>query len=118
MSFVKEFTRLQKQAYKISAAHGFHDSDSDFLTDYGNAEVSQRLMLAVSELAEAQEAMRRGNPPDSHISQFTGLEAEMADAVIRLMDLAEVTGSRLAAAIVAKMAYNRKRPMRHGGKKF
>lgn len=126
MSFIREFKRVQKQMYKISADHGFHDwdyteahaqMDSKFDFRY-KAQISQRLMLTVSELSEALEAIRHDNPPDSHIPKFTGLEAELADAVIRIMDLAETTNSRLAEAIIAKAAYNNKRPKMHGGKKF
>jgi NTP pyrophosphatase (non-canonical NTP hydrolase) len=122
MSFIKEFKRVQKQMYKISADHGFHDQDympgDDYYTNEYMAQVSQRLMLTVSEISEALEALRHGNPPDSHIPKFTGFEAELADAAIRLMDLAEITKSRLAEAIIAKAAYNSKRPKMHGGKKF
>jgi NTP pyrophosphatase (non-canonical NTP hydrolase) len=126
VSFKTEFKRVQKQMYKISKEHGFHDDDytpeqaeydSNFSVRY-KAQVAQRLMLTVSELSEALEAMRHDNPPDSHISNFTGLEAELADAVIRIMDLAETTNSRLAEAIIAKAAYNANRPHKHGGKVF
>jgi len=119
MSFIQEFSRLQKKAFDISKAHGFHESDAKYSETRIKEQISQRLMLTVSELSEALEAIRHDNPPDSHIPKFTGLEAEMADAVIRLLDLAETTNSRLGAAIVAKMAYNHKRPMMNGGgKKF
>lgn len=117
MSFKTEFKRVQKQMYKISKDHGFHDNDLCNNVRF-NEQVAQRLMLTVSELSEALEAMRHGNPPDSHIPKFTGLEAELADAVIRIMDLAEITNSRLAEAIIAKAAYNHQRPHKHGGKQF
>lgn len=119
MSFIKEFKRVQNRMYKISAEHGFHDNDySTFFETERNAQLAQRLMLTVSELGEALEAVRHNNPPDSHIPKFTGLEAELADAVIRIMDLAETANCRLAEAIIAKATYNNKRPKMHGGKKF
>jgi len=119
MSFKTEFQRVQRQMYKISANHGFHDTDV-LRTDAPQyrEQVSQRLMLTVSELSEALEAIRHDNPPDSHIPKFTGLEAELADAIIRIMDLAETTKSRLAEAILAKASYNSRREYLHGGKKF
>lgn len=126
MSFIKEFKRVQNRMYRISKEHGFHDNDygnegNEFDTFFEyerNAQLAQRLMLTVSELGEALEAIRHGNPPDSHIPKFTGLEAELADAVIRIMDLAEAANCRLAEAIIAKATYNNKRPKMHGGKKF
>lgn len=113
MSFIKEFSRVQRKMYENSRRKGFHDGDTG-----SNAEASQRLMLTVSELSEALEALRHGNPPDSHIPKFSGMEAELADAVIRIMDLAETLDLRLAQAIVAKAAYNSRRQKMHGGKLF
>jgi len=132
VSFKREFKRLQKALYRTNGRKGFHEIDNaiDSLTaDYGvpeelvqkikQARISQKLMLVVSELAEAVEALRNGNPPDNHIPKFSGFDAETADAVIRLMNLSERdSNGRLADAIIAKAAYNSRRPKYHGGKKF
>lgn len=67
-----------------------------------------------SELSEALEALRHGNPMDDHIPEFTGVEAELADVVIRVMDYACSRNLRLGEAIVAKMAYNTTRENKHG----
>ena len=75
------------------------------------------LMLVVTEIAEAVEAIRHGNPPDDKIPNFSGAEAECADAIIRLMDLAEREGWDLAGAIVEKAEMNKGRAHMHGGKK-
>lgn len=74
------------------------------------------IALAHSELSEALDGLRHGNPPDDHIPQFNATEAEFADTIIRLMDHSAARGWRLGEAIVAKMAYNKTRPYRHGGK--
>jgi NTP pyrophosphatase (non-canonical NTP hydrolase) len=76
------------------------------------------IALMHSELSEALEALRHGNPPDDHIPAFSGAEAEMADVVIRIMDYGQARGLRIAEAIEAKMAYNNNRPRKHGGKVF
>ena len=85
-----------------------------------DAERNDGVMIALmhSELSEALEALRHGNPPDDHIPEFSGVEAEMADVVIRIMDYGKDRGLRIAEAIEAKIAYNINRPMKHGGKAF
>lgn len=118
MSFKTEFNRLQRQSYKIAASKGFHDRDETYKIRDRDAQFAQRLMLTVSELSEALEALRHADPPDSHIPKFRGTEAEIADAVIRIFDIAETYGLRLSDAIVAKMAYNARRQKMNGGKAF
>ena len=76
------------------------------------------IALMHSELSEALEALRHGNPPDNHIPEFSGVEAEMADVIIRIMDFGEARGYMIAEAVSAKIKYNRTREYKHGGKKF
>lgn len=45
-----------------------------------------------------------------------GIPIEIADLMIRLMHFAEMHHIDLASMIAVKMAYNEKRPYRHGGK--
>lgn len=47
-----------------------------------------------------------------------GIPSELADAVIRILDLCENEGINLERAIEEKMAYNDTRSHRHGGKKL
>ena len=72
------------------------------------------IALIMSEAAEALEALRKGNGPDEHCPQFSGAEVELADAVIRIMDMAEARGWDVAGAIVAKHEFNKTRPYKHG----
>lgn len=78
----------------------------------------EKIALMHSELSEVLEALRKGEPPDKHLPEFTSTEVELADAVIRIMDYAEYRGLRLAEAVEAKVAYNETRPHKHGGKRF
>jgi NTP pyrophosphatase (non-canonical NTP hydrolase) len=80
----------------------------------------EALMLIVSEAAEALEVARKDfDKPAEHLDQkeFTHVEEELADIVIRVMDLAYGHNLSLGAAIVAKMEFNESRPYKHG-KKF
>lgn len=69
---------------------------------------SQKLMLCVSELAEAMEGDRKALK-DDHLTHRDMREVELADTVIRLFDLAGAYDMDLAGAIVEKLAYNQAR---------
>ena len=70
--------------------------------------VPEMLMLIVSELAEAMEGHRK-SLQDDKLPHRTMLEVELADALIRLLDLAGGLGLDLGGAYAEKMDYNRTR---------
>ena len=70
---------------------------------------SQKLMLTVSELAEAMEGDRK-NLPDDKLTHRPMREVELADAVIRIFDMAGGFNLDLAGAIAEKLAFNAIRP--------
>lgn len=107
--FASAFEELSQAVHDTAKAKGWWDEPRN------NGEM---IALMHSELSEALEALRAGNPPDDKIPDFSGAEAEMADTIIRIMDMGSARGWRIAEAVVAKMAYNRDRPRRHGGKAF
>ena len=74
----------------------------------------EMIALIQSEASEALEALRQGNPPDDKIPEFSGAEAELADVIIRIMDLSERRGWRVAEALVAKAKMNMTRAYKHG----
>lgn len=75
------------------------------------------LCLVHSELSEAVEGLREGNPTSEKLgAPFTQVEEEIADVFIRLMDLSHKRGWRVFEAIREKMKYNYGRDYRHGGK--
>lgn len=90
--------------------------------------VPEKLMLIVTEVAEAMEAVREGDL-DGYVVSGTlnvtidpkgkplGLVSELADVVIRVADLCGALGVNLADVIERKAAYNATRAYRHGGKR-
>jgi hypothetical protein len=70
--------------------------------------VPEKLMLIVSEVAEAMEGHRK-NLMDDKLTHRLMIEVELADAVIRIFDLAGAKGYDVAGAIVEKLAYNAQR---------
>jgi hypothetical protein len=70
--------------------------------------VPEKLMLIVSEVSEAMEGHRK-NLMDDKLPHRPMVEVELADAVIRIFDLAGAKGYDVAGAIVEKLAYNAQR---------
>lgn len=101
------FKELGATAHKIAVAHGFQPPH-----------LAIQISLIHSEVSEALEGLRAGNPPDDHIPEFSSAEAELADVVIRISQMCHNEGWDLGEAIVAKMEYNNSRPYKHGGKEF
>jgi NTP pyrophosphatase (non-canonical NTP hydrolase) len=67
-----------------------------------------------SELSEALEGARHGNPPDEHCPKHGSVAVELADCVIRIMDFAEGFGIDVAGALLDKVEFNLGRPYKHG----
>jgi NTP pyrophosphatase (non-canonical NTP hydrolase) len=95
---------IQKMAHETAKANGFWESERN---------PSELLMLIVTELAEVCEALRHGDPK-STVIPFSSVAEELADAVIRIADMAQGLGIPLSEAILAKLEYNKKRPYKHG----
>jgi len=102
-----QIDQMQTEVHRTAVEHGWWENPRP---------VGEVLMLMVTELAEAMEAYRSGNPESEKIPGFSQMEEELADVVIRLLDFAGGESLDIEGALLAKMAYNEKRPYRHGGK--
>ena len=86
--------------------------------------VGELLCLVHSEISEAMEGARK-RLADDHLPHRPMLEVELADAVIRICDMAGGLGLDLAGALAEKMSYNALRAdhtlqarAAEGGKRF
>ena len=107
MSTIKE---LATQVHNTALKKGFWDRACNF---------GEKIALVHSELSEALEAFRCSKPgvpliPSNKTPAFNAVEEELADAVIRILDLCEYSGFDIEGAILAKMAFNEGRPHLHG----
>ena len=102
------------QAYQTAKEKGWHDEPKSFGDD---------MALIHSEVSEALEAFRDNGQPTlmwyvGDDSKPEGVPSELADIVIRVADVCGKYGIDLESAIETKMAFNKTRPFRHGGKKL
>jgi len=113
--FSMNFRRAQRQAHENAARHGFNDYTADM--DAFPFAVATKLALIHSEVSEALAEVRlpRRAIRGEEASEFGG---ELADIVLRVMDLAEMCDIDLGKAIEEKFATYGTRPYRHGGKRF
>lgn len=104
----------QHEVHQLAREKGWHDD--------GQRNIGEQLALVHSEISEALEEIRAGRNPQLWLMSPTGkpegFPIELADAVIRILDLCGSLDIDLEGAIREKHEYNKTRPHRHGGKKF
>lgn len=133
MHKLEDLKKFAEEAHQVSRSKGWYDPELTPATDL------ERHMLIVSEIAEATEEVRNGNPPIYQIYESDGFSnlktkilpidykwsnsskpegeaVELADAIIRILDYAEAKKLPLIEAMLMKNEYNKTRPYRHGGK--
>lgn len=107
-----DMNKLQTEIHGLANEKGWWEHGD------GPDQLAAKLALVHSEVSEALECLRNEEmTAHTKISgKPDGWPTELADIVIRVLDLAEVTGVDLGAEIQRKHEYNKSRPYRHGGK--
>lgn len=117
-------TRMAEDCHVNAVEHGFYGLENKIVWKaqrgmifsyqevqaLKNAFRCQRLLLIISEVTEAMEALRNEN--------MVEYPEEIADIAIRLADFAGNENINLGAEVRAKMEANGNRPQMHGGKLF
>ncbi len=119
-------SQLQVRAHANSKEKGWWRLEPGGGVDPDPETIAAKLALVHNEVSEALECVRDGDMRTLYRRPYPGFDArkpegfptELADIVIRVMDLAEATGVDLGAAILEKMDYNETRPYKHGGKRL
>ena len=113
----KSINEWQKQVHENAKAHGWWDKEREF---------TNLLFLVISECVEAGEEERNGRAiTETYYTKdkqgndkMEGAPSELADIVIRVLDLCEHYGIDLEKVMEEKHKYNMERPYKHGGKKY
>jgi len=108
----KSIREWQQEVHALAIEKGWYEGKSASPT-----EILSRLMLVVTEIAEAAEEVRSGRGLLAlralHAGKPEGFSIELADAVIRILDLAEWIGVDMDDMMQMKHNFNRTRPARH-----
>lgn len=110
---------LAKQITTINRANGWFDTERIF---------GDEIALIHSEATEAYEEYRNGHSPgeryysgpfadqQDRTGKPEGIPSELADIIIRVLDVCERYGIPIDEVVAEKLAFNATRGYRHGGK--
>lgn len=108
----REIEQLAAEAYRVAESKGYYTPEQ--------AHPAIKCMKTVDEVTELHTLYARGHEdePSEKIPAFTKAEEECSDAILMLLAFAHSKRMRIAEALWAKLAFNRTRPLMHGGKKW
>lgn len=123
---LKALNHLRDQIVATTISKGFRDPPKGISYELWQTESFKGLRAAIfaanlhGETSELWEAARKGilHQPCDKLPELTNAEEEIADIIIRALDLADFLGVNPARAVALKARFNASREHRHGGKLF
>lgn len=134
-----EIKKFAKEVHENAKAHGWWDEKRSFgdlialchselseaLEEYRNGHKPTETYYSCKAPLNAPTALTHSCPEfgkgchnecEGHYGKMEGIPSELADVVIRVMDMCEYYGIDLEAALMEKHEFNKTRPYKHGGK--
>lgn len=109
MDLAATLKQFQDLCHTNSKNNGWWDEYFTMPEEYRKYFVFTKLFLVHSEVSEGGEGHRK-NLRDDHLPHRSMLEVELADAIIRILDLAGALGLDPFGAAIEKVEYNNSRP--------
>ena len=116
---MSDLNDLRNQCGEAARANGWHDRYLD-IADYEEMldHLVAKTALISCEVSEAIEELRNGHAPyevyEGAGGKPEGYPTELADIIIRTLDLAYILGIDIDAAVQEKLAFNATRGHKHG----
>lgn len=113
---VNHLNGLAELAHACAKDHGFHDENAGRSTVENFAIWTTNIHGEVSELWEAARNNTLDQPCDKPALNLTCEEEELADIILRTLDLAKARNVNIGLAVIMKYNFNLTRPHKHGHK--